>query len=158
MTGRWAGALVAMVGLSFAVLVPESEASGCARNTPLLVCGPSTEDPNVLEVFMTVEGSPGACRRDGGGVETTPTRRPPPGQSRPRPSSVRVLLRDPIEQLAWPDDIRELNNRGTYFCFDYPRIGGALPFPWEEVATISVARSRSRASETQVVVGRRSGT
>jgi 4-amino-4-deoxy-L-arabinose transferase-like glycosyltransferase len=65
--------------------------------------------------------------------------------------------RAPIPLLAWPDvaTVRELAKPGTFFCFERSRDSRVVPdFAWEEVAVISVARSRKRASEMQVVVGR----
>jgi len=51
--------------------------------------------------------------------------------------------------------MRELAKPGTFFCFERSHDSKVVPdFAWEEVAVISVARSRERASEMQVVVGR----
>ena len=51
--------------------------------------------------------------------------------------------------------MRELAKPGTFFCFERSRDSKVVPdFAWEEVVVISVARSRKRASEMQVVVGR----
>jgi 4-amino-4-deoxy-L-arabinose transferase-like glycosyltransferase len=64
--------------------------------------------------------------------------------------------REPIGLLSWPDDGSVLEAPGTYFCFN--RLPGrevSFPFPWEEVAAVSVARSRVSRSQQDVVIARR---
>lgn len=64
--------------------------------------------------------------------------------------------REPIALVAWPGDSSPLEAEQTYFCFN--RLDGAdvpIPFPWERVATISVARSRTLQFRREVVIGRR---
>ena len=64
--------------------------------------------------------------------------------------------REPIALVAWPGDSSPLEAEQTYFCFD--RFDGTdvpIPFPWERVATISVARSRTLQFQREVVIGRR---
>jgi len=64
--------------------------------------------------------------------------------------------RDPITPIAWPSDGRELNVKGTYFCFNrFPSTEVTIPFAWEEAATVSVARYRSQRARSIVVIGRR---
>ncbi|MBI4518146.1 MAG: glycosyltransferase family 39 protein [Deltaproteobacteria bacterium] len=68
--------------------------------------------------------------------------------------------RDPIALLEWSDPgvAAELAKPETFFCFyrsDDRRIEPS--FAWQPVAVISVARSRDRAAEMQVIVGRLSG-
>lgn len=64
--------------------------------------------------------------------------------------------REPIPLVAWPGDSTPLEAEGTDFCFN--RFAGAdvpIPFAWEKVATISVARSRTLQFQREVVIGRR---
>ncbi|HEV8663310.1 MAG TPA: glycosyltransferase family 39 protein [Candidatus Methylomirabilis sp.] len=64
--------------------------------------------------------------------------------------------RDPIALVAWPDGGSILEAEGAYFCFNrVPGIEVRIPFPWEEVAAVSVARSRVSRSQQDVVIGRR---
>jgi len=64
--------------------------------------------------------------------------------------------REPIKLVVWPSDGGELDAEGTYFCFDrFPGSNVVIPFMWEEVATISVARFRSHRLQESVVIGRR---
>lgn len=64
--------------------------------------------------------------------------------------------REPIALVAWPDDGSTLEVEGTYFCFNrFPGSAAPIPFAWEEIAAISVARSRVSRSQQDVVIGRR---
>lgn len=64
--------------------------------------------------------------------------------------------REPIALVAWPGGGSILEAEGTYFCFNrLPGIEVRIPFPWEEVAAVSVARSRISRSQQDVVIGRR---
>jgi 4-amino-4-deoxy-L-arabinose transferase-like glycosyltransferase len=64
--------------------------------------------------------------------------------------------REPIALVAWPGGGSILEAEGTYFCFNrLPGIEVPIPFPWEEVAAVSVARSRISRSQQDVVIGRR---
>jgi len=60
-----------------------------------------------------------------------------------------------IEAKPLPPSENELSP-GEYFCFCFP--GGQkpkLPFPWQEIKTISMDRNAGNAPERVVVVGRR---
>ena len=64
--------------------------------------------------------------------------------------------REPIGLVTWPDDGSTLEAEGTYFCFNRrPGTEPQIPFAWEEIAAISVARSRISRSQQDVVIGRR---
>ena len=64
--------------------------------------------------------------------------------------------REPIALVAWPDDGSTLEAEGTYFGFNhFPGSAARIPFAWEEIAAISVARSRVSRSQQDVVIGRR---
>jgi len=64
--------------------------------------------------------------------------------------------REPIALVAWPDDGGTLEVEGTYFCFNrFPGSAAPIPFAWEQIAAISVARSRVSRSQQDVVIGRR---
>jgi 4-amino-4-deoxy-L-arabinose transferase-like glycosyltransferase len=75
---------------------------------------------------------------------------------------------DPIPELAWPETVEDLPTNVEYFCFmrhagdtatkrfagrgrTMTYTSGTLPFAWEELASISVARS-SRERNTRIVV------
>lgn len=67
------------------------------------------------------------------------------------------LYPQPIERIDRPDN-EVLLEDGTFFCFDtvqpLPADLQSLPFPWREVAVISIARRLDQLDELVVVVGR----
>jgi len=65
------------------------------------------------------------------------------------------LYEDPIIIAPRPVDRRQPPAAGTYFCVDqWSDAPLELPFAWRRLATISMARTRTRRSYTNVVVGR----
>ena len=76
-----------------------------------------------------------------------------------------------IEELPWPDSLAEVPAGVEYFCFDRNpgdtperrtagrfwneyTTSGTLPFYWEEIATVSMARRKNDDSQAVVIVGR----
>ncbi len=62
----------------------------------------------------------------------------------------------PIDAHPWPLAADNVPPELAYFCFDSPGVGRpALPFAWEEIAAVSMDRTRSDPPRRVVVVGRR---
>ncbi len=80
-------------------------------------------------------------------------------------------FQEPIPELEWPDELQDLPEHVDYFCFmrhagdtanrrfagrgrTMTYTSGTLPFAWEEITAISVARSQRERNTRIVVLGR----